>query len=188
MARLCTAGGACFAVPDLCLDSVTLFVTGACSRGLSQSGETRVEIRQAVDLKGDADLLPNNCITFSVIRRGVLALAGGDYEGDVILFISDLELLEFLASTPGGDKVGDEATIEAAQVRQRESVFPSGLWFTAAQFPHYRRAASLAPMQRALLAAWKSRRPQHSGALHRAVQLRHIAHKACCRCRTVISH
>ena len=61
-----------------------------------------IEIWESVPLPDDATLVPNNCIICSCKGMGVLALAGGDYDGDVVFFSSDRDLLEFVANTPDG--------------------------------------------------------------------------------------
>ena len=111
--RLRGVGGACFALPDLWgkleePQQCHIIREGRCITGPVAVWRNPVmlpsdiEIWESVPLPDDATLVPNNCIICSCKGMGVLALAGGDYDGDVVFFSSDRDLLEFVANAPDG--------------------------------------------------------------------------------------
>ena len=71
-----------------CLADPADAATGHCGLGGNQ-------LPPAVDLR----FLPDNCVICSCKSWGVIALAGGDYDGDVIMICTSPDLLPFLAAT-----------------------------------------------------------------------------------------
>ncbi|CAE7366740.1 unnamed protein product, partial [Symbiodinium sp. CCMP2592] len=188
-------GGACFALPDLWGNlgpqCCHIICQGRVLKGTFAVWRnpcmlpSDVEVWEAIDLPANADLVPDNCIICSVIGDGVVALAGGDYDGDVVFFTADFDLLEFLANTPSGvdnpQLRAVEEAVGAALVQEApvQEYTPLDFLKYCATVPTLEtRGYTCANAERAQLVAWKSRKPLRSGSLQRAVELGHIAHKA----------
>lgn len=59
-----------------------------------------LQLWRAVTLPKWAKRVPNNCVICTCKGSGAVALGGGDYDGDLLMFTSNKHLLKFLRSTP----------------------------------------------------------------------------------------
>ncbi|CAL1159527.1 unnamed protein product [Cladocopium goreaui] len=146
-----------------------------------------LEIWEACPLPEFAWQVPNNCVICTCIGSGCVALGGGDYDGDLLMFTSDPALLAFLEFTNGGRKLPEFVAARGEIERHVKSVQFKPLPLTSIM--HYRhhclttptpqiRGLLTAMAEKAQQAAFESLAPHRDGSLIRAVRLAVAAEKA----------
>ncbi|CAL1140711.1 unnamed protein product, partial [Cladocopium goreaui] len=131
--------------------------------------------------------VPNNCVICTCIGSGCVALGGGDYDGDLLMFTSDPALLAFLEFTNGGRKLPEFVAARGEIERHVKSVQFKPLPLTSIMHYRHHCLTTPTPQIRGLLtamaektqqAAFESLAPHRDGSLIRAVRLAVAAEKA----------
>ena len=144
-----------------------------------------IQVWKARPLPAHAWLVPDNCCICTTRGSGCVALGGGDYDGDLLMFTSNPTLVEFLHCTPSGIDMPEFITARAhieGLVDQKQPILLRSVM-------HYRehvlkvptpqvRGVLTAMAERAQQAALNSTDPFRDGSLMHAFYLAVAAEKA----------